>query len=171
MTGSATPTRTATETQPPTQTLTSTVTASQTPTATTTANPTPTPTKHGKLKPDLQVIAVGDPPVTANRGSSFVIVDTVANLGQASAVPSITLYYLSDDVTNQRRDQPLSGQRLVPALPAPATSMGTASLTITSKTVPGTYFVLACADDRNDVQEENERNNCAVSAGTIQVLP
>jgi hypothetical protein len=100
-----------------------------------------------------------------------LVTDTVANLGSISASTSVTRYYLSLDPTDRGRDQALLGQRSVPALEPEATSTGMATVTVAGKTKPGVYFVLACADDRHDVQESEEQNNCSVSAAMLTVTP
>jgi hypothetical protein len=123
------------------------------------------------LKPELLETAVSDPPVAASRGTSFVVTDSVANLGNAPAVASITLYYLSVDATDRGRDQPLLGERAVPPLAVSETSTGTTTVTVPSKTTTGTYLLLVCADNRHDVQESEESNNCIVSSGVITITP
>jgi hypothetical protein len=37
--------------------------------------------------------------------------------------------------------------------------------------VPGTYFVLACADDTTQIVEASEADNCRAATGTIAVGP
>ena len=68
-------------------------------------------------------------------------------------------------------DIKLTGSRTVPILAAGATSAGTASVTIPTTVVPGTYFVLACADDAKAVGEASDANNCAASPTLITVTP
>ncbi len=165
MTVTATPSGTATQT--PTNTATPTSTA----TPTTTPPVTPTATPHGQLKPDLVEATVSNPPAAARRGDSFPVTDTVANLASAPAGPSTTRYALSLDTSDRGRDQLLSGERAVPGLAPAGTSTGTVTLTIGSKIAPGTYFLLACADDLHQVSEDNERNNCTASADVIVVSP
>jgi len=144
-----------------------------TPTVTPSLTPTPaaTATPHGIAKADLLETTVSNPPATASRSSSFTVVDTVTNLGNAPVGASITQYYLSRDATDRGRDQLLLGQRLVPALAPLAESLGAATVTVSNKTRPGSYFLLVCADDRHDVQEDDERNNCITSTGMVTVTP
>jgi subtilase family serine protease len=68
-------------------------------------------------------------------------------------------------------DQLLTGSRSVPALAPSATSAGTVAVKISTKIVPGTYFVLACADDKRRVTESNESNNCRASSVTVVISP
>ena len=43
--------------------------------------------------------------------------------------------------------------------------------TIPLSVAPGTYVLLACADDRKVIAEANEANNCRASGTTIVVVP
>jgi subtilase family serine protease len=89
-----------------------------------------------------------------------------------SAGASTTRYYLSADGTKGAGDT-LIGSRPVPAL-APngqtgSVSIGSATVTVPSTVVPGTYHLLACGEDTNAVKEAIETNNCTSSTGTVQV--
>jgi subtilase family serine protease len=44
-------------------------------------------------------------------------------------------------------------------------------VTIPSTTAPGTYVLIACADDTGAVAEANETNNCRASATAVIVAP
>jgi subtilase family serine protease len=68
-------------------------------------------------------------------------------------------------------DKLLTGSRSVPALAAGYFSSGTVDVTIPAATTPGTYHVLACADDTSVVPETNEGNNCLASTGQLTVGP
>jgi subtilase family serine protease len=57
----------------------------------------------------------------------------------------------------------------VSSLSAGQTSNSSVTLTIPASAVPGTYYVVACADDQNTVSESNESNNCLASTTTMQV--
>ena len=104
------------------------------------------------------------------RGHAFTIADTVLNQGTASAGASTTVYYLSLDRSRDAGDKPLTGQRAVPALAPGASAVGIGtSVTVPANTTVGQYFVLACTDDKKNVKESNETNNCTASAGTVQV--
>jgi subtilase family serine protease len=89
---------------------------------------------------------------------------TVAVTAPASTVA----FYLSTDA------RPGGGVRLaetraVPALAKGRTSTGATRITIPSDTPPGTYFLLAVADDRRVVDESDEGNNARVAARAIAV--
>jgi hypothetical protein len=123
----------------------------------------------GAVLPDLIETAVSNPPATVTLGGSFSVTDTAQNNGAGPAAPSTTRYYLSLDTTKSGGDVLLTGSRAVPALAAGASSAGTVTATVPASTTPGTYFLLACADDTGTVPESNEANNCIASATTVQV--
>jgi subtilase family serine protease len=114
--------------------------------------------------PDLVVTELSDPPPSAARGSSFSVTETVANHGEVGSGSSTTRYYLGDRL--------LAGSRAVPALDAsasfPATS-GPVTVRIPTNLEAGTYVLMACADDRRQVLEGNETNNCRASITTVVV--
>ncbi|MBI3804638.1 MAG: hypothetical protein HY282_12845 [Nitrospirae bacterium] len=119
--------------------------------------------------PDLVESAVGAPPATAKQGSVFSVKETVQNVGNAVAGLSTTRYYLSLDTLSNRGDLLLAGGRAVPSLKPGAVSTGAASVTVPTTTPSGSYFLLACADDRGAVPESNEMNNCKASSTQIQI--
>jgi len=123
----------------------------------------------GAVLPDLVEAAVSNPPATVAPGGSFSVTDTAQNSGAGPAAASTTRYYLSLDTTKSGGDVLLTGSRAVPVLAAGASSSGTATTTVPAATAPGTYFLLACADDTGTVPESNEGNNCIASATTVQV--
>jgi hypothetical protein len=45
------------------------------------------------------------------------------------------------------------------------------AVTIPSTTLPGTYILLACADDSKVVVESNDTNNCRASSTAVGVTP
>jgi subtilase family serine protease len=49
-------------------------------------------------------------------------------------------------------------------------STGPTTVTIPATLAPGTYFQLACADDKKVVAETNEENNCTAASGTIAIV-
>jgi subtilase family serine protease len=121
-------------------------------------------------RPDLVETAVSDPPPTAAQGSSFQITDTVSNQGDAPAGSSVTRYYLSLDAAKSAGDIPLLGTRPVPGIPAGTSSPpGTVTAAVPQGTPPGSYFLLACADDTNLVSESDESNNCLASGTRVQI--
>jgi len=123
----------------------------------------------GPCDPDLAVTAVSDPPATAVTGSKFSVTDTVRNLSKFPAEASRTQYHLSPDPLKSSGDKLLSGGRPVPALGPDGVSTGTVLVTIPASTLPGAYFLLACADDKREVEEAAESNNCRAAAAVVQV--
>ena len=121
-------------------------------------------------QPDLTETVLNNPPLSAVAGSSFSVTDTVKNQGKASStVNSFTSYYLSQDTTKEVGDIPLTGSRQVPPLRINRTNRGTVTVTIPSGTAPGSYYLLACADDTNVIAESNETNNCVASSSKVTV--
>jgi hypothetical protein len=121
--------------------------------------------------PDLIESAISNPPATASPGGSFSVTDTALNQGNAAAGASTTRYRLSLDTKKSASDPLLTGTRSVPALGVGASSTGSVTVTIPAATAPGTYFLLACADDLKKAFESNEKNNCKASATRVTVSP
>jgi probable HAF family extracellular repeat protein len=119
---------------------------------------------------DLAVTSISAPPEMASPGSSYLATDQTANQGGTVAAPSVTRFYLSLDEMKGTGDTRLAGARAVPGLDSATTSMGPTTVTIPSTLAPGTYFLLACADDTRVVAEGSELNNCLASGSTIQVV-
>ena len=121
--------------------------------------------------PDLIETSVSNPPAGALAGSRFSVTDTAKNKGNGSSGASRTQYYLSLDTIKSGEDTLLTGGRAVAALAPEATSSGTVNVTIPFTTPMGTYYLLACADDRGVVAESDETNNCIASGSMVQVTP
>ena len=118
---------------------------------------------------DLRVSALANPPTSKARGASFTATDTTTNGGTVTAAASSTRYYLSLNTTKGAGDVLLTGARAVPQLAAGSASSGGRAVTIPTGTPAGTYFLLACSDDRKLVPESNETNNCRASARAMRV--
>ena len=122
--------------------------------------------------PDLVVTALSNPPPSAQRGTAFSVTDTTRNQGAgATLVNTRTRFYLSLDMTKGSGDKRLKGAHVVPPLAPGASHTKTRNETIPLGTNPGTYFLIACADDRTAVVESDEGNNCRVATTQITVLP
>jgi subtilase family serine protease len=113
---------------------------------------------------------VTNPPAAARPGTSFAVTDTVRNQGLLSAGASTTRYYLSTDALKGTGDRLLTGSRAVASLAPGAASTSTVTVTVPTATPPGTYLLLACADDLKVVVESDEGNNCLASAGAVLVV-
>jgi subtilase family serine protease len=97
-------------------------------------------------------------PTKGGAGATITVSDTTTNSGGGPAAASVTRFYLSANTTIDAGDSPLGGAHAVPGLAAGAAS--TASTTLTLPVVgPGTYYIIARADDDNVVLESKETNN------------
>jgi uncharacterized delta-60 repeat protein len=121
--------------------------------------------------PDLVETFVSNPPQIFKAGSTFNVTDTVENQGNADAGDSVTRYYLSKDTVKGSGDVLLTGGRYVVGLTPGESTIGTVSVTIPSGTAEGAYYLLACADDMEEVAETDDTNNCIASVTTVQVVP
>jgi PKD repeat protein len=119
---------------------------------------------------DLVETALTNPPGAVAPGGSFAVTDTVQNTGGTASPASTTAYYLSPDTFRSSTAIALTGSRAVPALESGTASTGTASVTILSPTEVGIYYLLACADDTQQVAEGDETNNCVASGTRVQVV-
>jgi hypothetical protein len=100
-------------------------------------------------------------------GATFSVTDTVRNDGMSRSDASTTRYYLSLDAVKGPGDILLPGTHSAPGLDPGAAHTKTVTVTIPSATSPGSYFLIACADDANAVTESNEDNNCMATAGAV----
>ena len=122
--------------------------------------------------PDLVEQTVSNPGGPVRRGTAFTVSDTVVNDSRVGTPRSTTTrYYLSADALRSTGDTLLTGTRTVPILGPSASSSASVAVAIPSTTLPGTYFLLACADDTKLVAESNEANNCRASGTALVVNP
>lgn len=119
--------------------------------------------------PDLVVTAVGDPPSALASGSRFTVTNTVQNQGSATVGGSVTRYYLSTSQAREVSSVLLAGSRTVPSLKPGAESHQTVSVTVPPGMPLGSYYLLACADDKGKSMEGSEANNCLASAAQATV--
>jgi subtilase family serine protease len=117
---------------------------------------------------DLLVSAIAGPGAAA-AGDTISITESTANSGGAEVSESTTAFYLSANTTLGPGDVRLAS-RLVPGLDAGASSTAAVALSLPPTTVAGTYYVLARADDLNEVVETSEANNLRAS-GALKVGP
>jgi hypothetical protein len=121
-------------------------------------------------KPDLEQVAVNDPPPVVNRGWKMSINDTVQNISVlVAAPPSTTRFYLSFDSSRDGTDVVLTGKRGIESLPPGVSSSGTTNVTVPISAPSGTYFLLSCADAPQKVKETDENNNCRASATKVLI--
>ena len=88
------------------------------------------------------------------------MVDKTKNKGRARAGKSKTRFYLSLDAQPSENDQLLDGRHGVPALKPDDADRAMTSVTIDATANPGSYYLVACADDTDKVSESNEGDNC-----------
>ena len=118
-----------------------------------------------RISPDLIVSAL-TVPASAAAGAAITISDTTKNQGQGVAGATTTRLYLSTNSVFDASDLPLAS-REVPVLAYGASSAAATPVTIPTGTAPGTWYILARADDAGAVAENNEGNNVAARAITI----
>jgi subtilase family serine protease len=109
------------------------------------------------VAPDLQV-TVFTAPAGAAPGASISVSDTTANTGAGNAPETRTVFYLSLNLVLDAND-PVLGERAVPALAAGASSQQTTIVQIPASTAPGTYYLFAKVDPDNVIVETAEYNN------------
>ncbi|HEX6165105.1 MAG TPA: CARDB domain-containing protein [Vicinamibacterales bacterium] len=109
-----------------------------------------------RIGADLSVTAL-TAPADAGAGQEISINETTANLGAADSEAAVTRYYFSSNTTLDPSDT-LLGSRATPYLEAGTASAATVTLTI--PLVPtGSYYLIASADDAQEIAETNETNN------------
>lgn len=118
--------------------------------------------------PDLTETAVSNPPPALVVAEKFSATDTVRNDGAAAGASS-TRYYFSADQTKGTGDKRLGGARAIPALGADQSNTGAANVKVPKALETGSYFLLACADDRHAINEGDELNNCIASSSPVVV--
>ena len=116
-------------------------------------------------RPDLVLATMNNPPAGAAPGTTFAVTAAVQNPSPVTAPASTLRYYLSANALKDGADVLLTGTRSVPALLAGATSSGSTTVTVPATIALGTYYVLACADDKLVVNEADETNNCIARRG------
>jgi hypothetical protein len=125
--------------------------------------------------PDLTVKKITLDVTTVAAGGAINVTDTTSNKQSVPVAPATTpafttAFYLSTDKTFGG-DVLLNGRLIAAGLSAKGTSTGTTMVVIPALTTPGTYYIIAVADDGNAVDEgTNEGNNTKVSK-KITVTP
>jgi M6 family metalloprotease-like protein len=128
------------------------------------------------LAPDLVVTELTDPtPSTVARGGKITFWETITNQGNGPAKSTRVRYYVSGDRVKGAGDKLLSTSRYVKTLVGGEItgefSRKQMTVTVPTSTLPGTYYLISCADDSDAVPEINETNNCRSTAGTLVVTP
>ena len=122
----------------------------------------------GPCTANLVVTAVSSPATDVVPGTSISVTDTVQNVSAFAAGSSRTQYYLSLDAVKSASDR-LIGGRTVPALDPHDVSSATVSIAVPSNMALGTYRLLACADAKAVVAEDDEGENCRTATSQIRV--
>lgn len=134
--------------------------------------------------PDAVTRSVTASKARVAEGGAVTIRHRVLDSGTATLRPTTTRFYLSRNATSSRtarasstsnpRSAPadvlLLGARSVPSLGSHRqSSLLATTVGIPVGTAPGSYRVLACADDRGVAREGNETDNCTAATATLRV--
>lgn len=134
--------------------------------------------------PDLHVKSARVDKTAITEGDRLRITHVVQNQGKAPARSSVTRFYLSTDVSRSLADRRASrtnprssmtdillegGVTAGSVNPGRAVTPRATVVTVPVGTPPGSYRVLACADDRGTVRESDEADNCTATTGALKV--
>jgi CARDB len=123
------------------------------------AEPAPTP-------PNLVETRAWASDHSVKAGGTLVAGDTVVNRGGSRAGRSVTAYYLAGADRRIRL-----GGRAVRRLKPGRSSRDERSVTVPAPTAPGSYRLVACADDHNVVRESSEADNCSSADHPVKIRP
>jgi subtilase family serine protease len=110
-----------------------------------------------RIGADLTVSAIVAPTRAAS-GGTIAVTDTTRNVGSGAAAASTTAFYLSTNFVLDAGDFRLGTGRPVPALASNEQHTGTTTLTLPG-VAPGSWILIANADDGSSVVETQETNN------------
>jgi uncharacterized delta-60 repeat protein len=117
-------------------------------------------------EPDL-IISSLSAPFSVSTGVAFDVKDTTKNIGSVgTGTTTTTSFYLSEDNILDGGDTSI-GSRSVSVLGAGLSDPATTPVTIPPGTPVGNYYIIAKADDSDDVIESVENNNTKVKAITV----
>jgi hypothetical protein len=120
---------------------------------------------------DLAVTSFFPPMVKTSGGQTSFVTEETGNLGDATAPPSVTRYYLSPTKAIDAAAARVVGERQVPELaPEASSKVDQLEFTVPSDLPEGLYYLGACADADGAVAETNELNNCSFSIGTRYLI-
>jgi M6 family metalloprotease-like protein len=122
-------------------------------------------TKSVVIGPDL-TMSFMSAPISAGRGRTINISDTIKNIGGGSSIPSTIKFYLSTNTGYDAGDT-LVGSRVIPSLSASTSSSGSTSVILPIGIPTGVYYIIARSDADKVVAETNETNNNKSLAITI----
>jgi hypothetical protein len=118
-----------------------------------------------RAQPNLVETGVSASADSPRAGGTFVASDVVANRGAARAGRFVTAYYLVGP------ERVRLGDRAVGRLRRGEHSDGERTVTVPASTPPGKYRLVACGDDRNQVSESSEADNCGADEEPIRIRP
>lgn len=107
---------------------------------------------------DLYISALSAPSRAAATSGQISVTETTANKGGGAAGASTTAFFLSSNTTLDGGDYRLTPSRAIAPIAAGASSSATTTVTLPA-VVPGGWYLLANADDSNNVVETFESNN------------
>jgi subtilisin family serine protease/subtilase family serine protease len=119
-----------------------------------------------RIGPDVIVAAV-TAPFSAAAGATITAGNTTTNQGGDTIAGTVTSFYLSTNLTLDAGDL-LLASRPVPSLAPGASDAASVALVIPGSTAPGTYYIIARADDDDAIVESLENNN--TRAKSISIL-
>lgn len=117
--------------------------------------------------PDLVVPMFAPPVIESAGGKTITITEVTANIGNAASGPSVTRYYLSDQLPPLNpATARVIGERAVPALnpvvlPDGLNDAHMERITLPADLPAGLYSLAACADANKTNVELDEQNNCS----------
>lgn len=121
-------------------------------------------------KPDLTVESAAEPPDFQPRDGDFLATFTVGNQGTRSAGRSVARAYLSlGRVLSADDRRRRVGDRRVRRLRGGRSLTRRMIVNIPPEFQTGEYFLIICADVRNQVDETNDRANCHVSGQRMSI--
>ena len=120
-----------------------------------------------RIGPDLSVSAM-TVPTRAASGATITITDTTRNVGAGPSPASATAFFVSTNYVLDAADIRLGQSRPVPALGPNESNTGSTPVTLPQLT-PGSWILIASADDGDAVVETQETNNARFAI--VQVGP
>jgi hypothetical protein len=118
---------------------------------------------------DLTVTALAALPAQLHQGDTFAITGITKNLG-ATIGPTTTRYYFSTDTAKSADDVRVKkAKTAVPELLGGNQFTGTAASAVVPSLKPGTYHLIACANDKKPVADTNPANNCFTGTQTFTI--
>ena len=118
---------------------------------------------------DLLVTELSEPPAALAPGWRFTVTHMILNQDGLEAGSSTTRFYFANGLGSGAAYRLLSGSAAVPVLAGGASSSGQTLVQVASTMPLGTYWLVACADDRHVIDETDEGNNCRASGTTVRV--